>query len=235
MAKKNSKTERRPPSPKPTVRQEDTAYLVREDLDEQQERLGKAEAAGAGAVRTPAPPSPVEQPPAPAMVPLKPLTPLASLWPDQVPPKAESRASQLPTPQLQKASIAVTVSKPAPAPAAPSPPPPIQPPPSKSPEKAVVAASATKPTAPQTLGVSFALHKPDAKRVLLCGEFNGWSPTATPMTRPDDGHWEVTIALVPGRYQYKFIVDGEWIADPAAQKNVPNEHGSLNSVVEVRA
>jgi hypothetical protein len=33
----------------------------------------------------------------------------------------------------------------------------------------------------------------------------------------------------------KLIVDGEWIVDPAAQKNVPNEHGSLNSVVEVRA
>jgi hypothetical protein len=33
----------------------------------------------------------------------------------------------------------------------------------------------------------------------------------------------------------KLIVDGEWIVDPAAQKNVPNEHGSLNSVIEVRA
>jgi len=55
MAKKNSKTERKPLNPKPAVQQEDTAYLVREELDEQQERLSKAEAAGA----------PVEQPPAP--------------------------------------------------------------------------------------------------------------------------------------------------------------------------
>jgi hypothetical protein len=42
-------------------------------------------------------------------------------------------------------------------------------------------------------------------------------------------------ALYLGLYQYKFIVDEDWIVDPAAQKNVPNEHGSLNSVVEVRA
>jgi 1,4-alpha-glucan branching enzyme len=90
-------------------------------------------------------------------------------------------------------------------------------PPSKSLEKAAVAASAAKPIAHKTLSVSFALHKPDAKRVLLSGEFNGWSPTATPMTRYNDGHWETTVALAPGRYQYKLIVDAEWIADQRAR------------------
>jgi 1,4-alpha-glucan branching enzyme len=98
-----------------------------------------------------------------------------------------------------------------------------------------VAAPVAKPTAPKALSVSFALHKPDAKRVSLCGDFNGWSPSATSMKRHNDGHWETTVALAPGRYQYKFLVDGDWLLDPAAQKNVPNEHGSLNSVVEVGA
>jgi len=54
------------------------------------------------------------------------------------------------------------------------------------------------------------------------------------MKRRNEGHWETTVALAPGRYQYKFLVDGEWLPDPAAQKNVPNEYGSLNSVVEVQ-
>lgn len=54
------------------------------------------------------------------------------------------------------------------------------------------------------------------------------------MKRHNDGHWEATLALAPGRYQYKFVADGEWIADPAAQKSVRNEYGSLNSVIEVR-
>jgi len=53
------------------------------------------------------------------------------------------------------------------------------------------------------------------------------------MKRHHDGHWEATVALAPGRYQYKFIVDGEWITDPKAQENVRNYHGTLNSVIEV--
>jgi len=74
-----------------------------------------------------------------------------------------------------------------------------------------------------------------AKQVSLSGEFNGWSPEATAMTRHDDGHWETTVDLAPGRYQYKFVVDGQWISDPQAHENISNPHGTLNSVVEVRA
>ena len=232
MTKKFSKKVREPLSPKPTVKQEDTAFLVREDLDEQQERLRKTAAAGAAALRTPAPTAPAGQPHAPATVPSKPLAPLASLWPSSVPPQAEANPSQRAAPQ--KAPVKATASKPAPATAAPSPQPPAQSVPAKSPEKAAVAAPAAKPTAPKTVSVSFALHKPDAKGVSVCGEFNGWSPTATPMKRQQDGHWGTTVALAPGRYQYKFLVDGEWLLDPAARKTVPNEYGSLNSEVEVQ-
>ena len=55
------------------------------------------------------------------------------------------------------------------------------------------------------------------------------------MERAQDGSWETTVALAPGRYQYKFVVDGQWMPDPRARENVPNQHGTLNSVVEVRA
>jgi 1,4-alpha-glucan branching enzyme len=85
------------------------------------------------------------------------------------------------------------------------------------------------------MNVRFALVMPRAKQVWLCGEFNAWSPSATPMKRHREGYWETTVALAPGRYQYKFLVDGEWITDPAAQKNVRNQHGSLNSVLDVGA
>ena len=82
--------------------------------------------------------------------------------------------------------------------------------------------------------VTFVLMAPDAKRVCLTGEFNEWSPEATPMKKQEGGRWETTVVLAPGRYQYKFLVDGEWIHDPNAGENVPNQHGSLNSVREVR-
>ena len=54
------------------------------------------------------------------------------------------------------------------------------------------------------------------------------------MKRQADGHWETTIALAPGRYEYKFVVDGNWKHDPLARVNVWNQSGSLNSVIEVR-
>jgi 1,4-alpha-glucan branching enzyme len=83
--------------------------------------------------------------------------------------------------------------------------------------------------------VSFVLVDLGAKQVSLSGDFNGWSPDATPMRRDSSGHWETTVELAPGRYQYKFVVDGEWVPDPLARENVWNQHGTLNSVVEVRA
>jgi hypothetical protein len=41
--------------------------------------------------------------------------------------------------------------------------------------------------------------------------------------------------LPPGRHEYKFVVDGQWLPDPNAQANAFNAYGTLNSVVEVRA
>ena len=54
------------------------------------------------------------------------------------------------------------------------------------------------------------------------------------MKQGESRSWEATLALQPGRYEYKFVADGEWLHDPNAQENLPNPHGSLNSVMEVR-
>lgn len=83
--------------------------------------------------------------------------------------------------------------------------------------------------------VTFSLTRPGAQEVFLCGDFNQWAPASLPMVRHiENDQWEKRIVLKPGRYQYKFVVDGEWIHDPNAFKNIRNPHGSLNSVVEVR-
>jgi 1,4-alpha-glucan branching enzyme len=84
------------------------------------------------------------------------------------------------------------------------------------------------------IDVVFALERPDAKEVYLCGDFNQWSPMTLRMLQWNaDGHWEKRVTLPPGRYEYKFIVDGEWVHDAKARENAPNVHGSLNSVVKV--
>ena len=83
--------------------------------------------------------------------------------------------------------------------------------------------------------VAFVLSSPEAEEVYLCGDFNDWSPGSIPMIRHGEDHWwERRLALAPGRYEYKFIVNGVWIHNPDAPANVPNVYGSLNSVVEVR-
>jgi 1,4-alpha-glucan branching enzyme len=83
--------------------------------------------------------------------------------------------------------------------------------------------------------VAFILSSPEAEEVYLCGDFNEWSPRGLPMIRRNkDLCWEKRLMLLPGRYQYKFIVNGVWIHNPDALENVPDGHGSLNSVLEVQ-
>ena len=86
-----------------------------------------------------------------------------------------------------------------------------------------------------TREIDFVLECAGAEHVYVCGDFNAWRPTGLPMIgNPDAGLWEKRLVLPPGRYEYKFFVDGKWLHDPDARENVPNPHGSLNSVLEVR-
>lgn len=88
---------------------------------------------------------------------------------------------------------------------------------------------------PQRVEVTFSLDRLGAQEVCLSGDFNQWSPTALRMIRQGvSDRWSKRLTLPPGRYQYKFVVDGEWVHDPEATENVCNHHGSLNSVMEVR-
>jgi 1,4-alpha-glucan branching enzyme len=78
--------------------------------------------------------------------------------------------------------------------------------------------------------VEFSLRRPEAAVVTLAGTFNGWDPKRTPLRKDGEGTWTTSLKLAPGRYEYRFVVDGEWLSDPATQEQVPNEFGSTNSV-----
>jgi len=71
-----------------------------------------------------------------------------------------------------------------------------------------------------------------AEQVILTGSFNNWDEKAIHMERTSDG-WELWAELPPGRYEYKFIVDGTWMHDPANRDLVQNEHGTYNSVLYI--
>ena len=70
----------------------------------------------------------------------------------------------------------------------------------------------------------------------VAGEFNGWNPTGTAMTDPDgDGVYTASLPLDPGTYQYKFVVDGNWLQDPANPNGADDGFGGKNSVLTVGA
>ncbi|MCF8110847.1 MAG: glycogen-binding domain-containing protein [Desulfobacteraceae bacterium] len=81
--------------------------------------------------------------------------------------------------------------------------------------------------------VVFRLSAPDAREVFIGGSFNGWDIQKHPLKRKPGGFWEKTVMLAPGRYEYKFRVDGIWRSDPANGKCCDDRFGGLNSVVEV--
>jgi 1,4-alpha-glucan branching enzyme len=81
--------------------------------------------------------------------------------------------------------------------------------------------------------IEFELDSPYATQVSLAGEFNEWSPDATAMEKGDDGIWRVTLKLKPGRYLYKFVVDGTWMEDPENPDMEPDPYGGNNSVLTV--
>jgi len=62
-------------------------------------------------------------------------------------------------------------------------------------------------------GVRFSYVDAGAGQVFLAGDFNGWSAGATPMTKAG-GTWSAVVSLGPGPHEYKFVVDGNWVADP---------------------
>jgi chromosome partitioning protein len=81
--------------------------------------------------------------------------------------------------------------------------------------------------------VVFAARFEDAKKVLIAGDFNNWSPMSTPMLMTGNGQWRMKLPLMPGRYRYRFIVDGKWVTDPNNKYIETNEFGDMNNIVEV--
>ncbi len=82
--------------------------------------------------------------------------------------------------------------------------------------------------------VTFSHEAPGAAAVFLAGEFNNWSDTATPLTN-QDGVWSLALDLPEGSYQYKFVVDGNWLADPNNTNVSDDGFGGSNSLVTVAA
>ncbi|PIP19672.1 MAG: hypothetical protein COT38_03505 [Candidatus Omnitrophica bacterium CG08_land_8_20_14_0_20_41_16] len=80
----------------------------------------------------------------------------------------------------------------------------------------------------------FKLYAPSAKKVVLSGSFNKWNIQGFSAKKDFKGNWVAKVNLKPGKYEYKFFVDGSWVDDPRCTSRVSNAFGTHNCVVEVR-
>jgi len=81
--------------------------------------------------------------------------------------------------------------------------------------------------------IIFAAKFVNARQVMIAGDFNNWTPTATPMVPVKPGEWRTRVKVSAGRYRYRLVVDDKWITDPNNQYVEVNQFGELNNVVEV--
>jgi len=86
---------------------------------------------------------------------------------------------------------------------------------------------------PKKRKVTFSLRSPDAKEVILMGDFNRWNPKVHPMKKNKNEVWEKMTFLFPGTYEYRFMVDGHWKNDPNNNQTRTNRFGTINNVIVV--
>ena len=69
-------------------------------------------------------------------------------------------------------------------------------------------------------------------KVFIAGDFNNWNTQEYELTETN-GIYKISLKLENGRYEYKFIVDGNWVIDDSAEDFTQDKFGNRNSVVFV--
>ncbi len=81
--------------------------------------------------------------------------------------------------------------------------------------------------------VNFEFLAPEAGQVSVAGSFNNWNANSFALIKAKDGVWKGQLPLKPGRYEYRFLVDGRWENKPGVAY-ASNSFGSTNCVLEVK-
>ncbi len=83
-------------------------------------------------------------------------------------------------------------------------------------------------------GVLFTVEAPDALQVQIAGDFNDWKPERTQM-EPMGRIWRMVLALAPGRYRYRYVIDGQWRTDPMNPALQPSPFSGDDSLLVLEA
>lgn len=88
---------------------------------------------------------------------------------------------------------------------------------------------------PKRRRVTFSLDAPEADSVYLAGDFNAWDHRKHPLKRNENGVWQKALMLFPGRYEYRFLLNGRWTNDTQNPETCLNCYGTFNNVIMVEA
>ncbi len=90
------------------------------------------------------------------------------------------------------------------------------------------------PPVPSTGNTTFKLSgHTDAQAVAIYGSFNDWIQTANYCAKESDG-WVCRLDLAPGKYTYKFLIDGVGLNDPANSVIEDDGSGHMDSVIVIK-
>lgn len=82
--------------------------------------------------------------------------------------------------------------------------------------------------------VNFLILAQPESQVFVAGTFNNWDPTANQLQdKSTKGLFKTAAHISFGKHEYKFVVDGVWLADPTCLNRTPDTFGSENCVFEV--
>jgi len=76
----------------------------------------------------------------------------------------------------------------------------------------------------------FNFLRPQAHKVCVAGDFNGWSQDDLPMVRSRRGYWKATVRLPQGSFRFRYCADGQWYTDFAAFGIEPSPNGPVGIV-----
>ncbi len=84
--------------------------------------------------------------------------------------------------------------------------------------------------------VRFVVSFEGARNIAVAGEFNQWKPDAGRMDLDESTRlWTCILPVMPGRYRYRLVVDGQWTNDPANREIEQNDYGDFNNILTVPA
>ena len=80
--------------------------------------------------------------------------------------------------------------------------------------------------------VALTIYAPQAESVFVSGSFDPWWQKRYPLKKDAQGRWHIVLDLSPGRYEYQFLVDGQWRYDPEITQ-IDDSLGGRNNVLLV--